>query len=111
MTTRNPLIGTKSVTEKMEKIKQEELTSTEVAAPQDERVLFPIEKTHLEKQQAMKKFGLVNPKKGSRVDIDQDLHNRFKIAAIKMNKTQKEWLEEIIEEAVLKAEKKYEKTI
>lgn len=106
MTTKKPLLGIKSVDEKLADNPEPILTPAEIKVEH-----YPIEKSYFEKQQAMKKFGLVSPKKGSRVDIDHELHNRFKIAAIKMNKTQKDWMEEIIEEAVLKAEKRLEKII
>jgi hypothetical protein len=88
---RRPLnLGTKSVEEKLGEIEQEA------------EIIPSVNYSFIEEQQAMKKFNLAKARKSSRVDIDEDLHREFKIAAIKNGKTQKGWLEELIREAVRK---------
>lgn len=105
MASKEPLLKNKTVDEKLEEAGLKEVAPIESAPP------YPVEKTTLEKQQAMKKFGLVSPKKGLRIDINRELHDRLKIAVIKMDTTQEEWLEKVVEKAVLEAEKKLEKII
>lgn len=107
---KKPLLGTRSVADKLNSLEKEELAPAPINHEEVEvEVVTKNELSLLDEKYAMKKFNLVKPKKGSRVDIDADLHSEFKIAAIRRGVTQKDWLEEIIREAVLKANKRFEK--
>jgi predicted HicB family RNase H-like nuclease len=106
--TRQIIQPRKTLEEKIAEMSDEKTTLIQEPTQQFE-VIKSSDLIEREQEQAMKKYNLVKVRKGSRVDIDEDLHKEFKIAAIRSGKSQKDWLEELIREAVFKAKRKFEK--
>lgn len=97
-----------SIEDKIKRMNQAKTVAPQAVEPQEVEVIKRLPSSS-EVEHAMKRYNLVKPKKGARVDIDEDLHCQFKIMAIRLGKTQKDWLHEIILDAVEKAEKKFGK--
>lgn len=111
MKTRSPLIGTKSVIEKMEDMKQEILSSVESNPEPEQEVISAkreIQGTN-ELQKVMREHRLVKKQKRISANCDQDLHADFQISCIREGKTMEEVMVDLISEHVRKNKKRFER--
>lgn len=109
MTVKKPLLGNKSVEDKLKDIESQSSDQINYnPIVQGGEILKSVVSQSFEVEKVMKQYRLKKETRGVRVDLDEDLHAELKITCIRLGTTQEEFLIDLITNAVKKEKKRFD---